>query len=358
MKYKIIGLYLAIGLFSMASGQAQGTAGMACASPVTVQGFKTCADVGKAEQEGSLVLYSPNAEQGTVALLQAFEAAFPKIKTKYIRLQTGALYSKLMSERRAGSYLVDVVNLSDMGLALDLQKRGGYEHYVSPQLAAYESRFKSKPEGYFTWGDIIMAGIAYNPKTVSPADAPKDWGDLADPKWRGGINVKSANSGVQYTTWYVLRDLLGADYWDAIAKQKPRAFDSYVQQFDRVANGEDKLVVTAQYTSYLEFKAKGAPLEFVVPPAGMPVSPEVFGIAQNAPHAQAARLYLDWFLSPKGQKVMADALIGHSARLDVEPPPGALPVSKMKLLAPEDWNAYLNGRKDFIQQWGKISGLR
>ncbi len=358
MKYQIISLCAAIGLLSAGAGHAQDAAGAACANPVTVQGFKTCANVEKAEQEGGLTLYSPNVEQGTVKLLQAFETAFPKIKTKYIRLQTGALYSKLMAERQARSYLVDVVTLSDIGLALDFQKRGGYEPYLSPQLAAYEPRFKSKPEGLFTWGDIIIAGIAYNPKTVSPADAPKEWSDLTDPKWKGAINVKSANSGLQYTTWYVLRDLLGPDYWDAFAKQKPRAFDSYVQQFDRLANGEDKLVVAAQYTGYLEFKEKGAPLEFIAPPSGLPVGPEVSGVVKNAPHPEAARLYMDWFLSPLGQKVMADALIGHSARLDVAPPPGGLPLSKMKLLAPEDWDAYLTGRKGFVQQWGKISGLR
>ncbi|MGP1667419.1 MAG: ABC transporter substrate-binding protein [Rhodanobacter sp.] len=358
MKYEIISLCAAVGLSFAGTVSAQSATSAPCPHPITVQGFKTCADVQKAEQEGEVVLYSPDVERGTVKVLAAFKAAFPKINTKYLRLQTGALYSKLMAERQAKSFLVDVVNLSDVGLALDFQKRGGYDQYHSPELSAYESRFKSKPEGFFTWGCVIMAGIAYNPATVKPVDAPKDWKDLLDPKWAGGLSVKSANSGLQHTTWYELREVLGKDYWERFAKQKPRAFDSYVQQYDRLSNGEDKLTVTAQYSGFLEFKAKGAPIEFIAPPTGLPAGPEVIGVANNAPHPQAARLFLDWFLSPLGQKVNADAIFNYSARTDVDPPPGGIHLSKMKLLVPNDWDAYVKSRKEFVELWGRLSGLR
>lgn len=331
-----------------------------CDSPITVQGFQTCADVQKAETEGTLVVYSPNIEQGTVKLLQAFESAFPKIKTKYIRLQSGALYSKLMAERQAKSYLVDVLNMSDRGLAEDFLKRDGYQKYQSPQIPAYEPRFRSKPEGYFTAGTLIMVGIAYNPNNIAPEDVPKDWTDLNNPKWQGGISVKSANSGVQYTTWHELRDAYGEQYWEDFAKQKPRAFDSYVQQFDRIINGEDKFAHTAQYSGYLEFKKRGAPIAFVPPSTGLPVIPEVWGVVNQAPHPQAARLFMDWVLSAQGQTVMTEAFYVHSPRTDVAPPPGGIPLSEMTLLTPEpdDWEEYVRMRKDFVKEWGRLSGLR
>jgi iron(III) transport system substrate-binding protein len=357
MKHIIFILSVAASLLAVGAAKAQETGGALCAKPVTVQGFATCADVKKAEEEGGLVLYSPDVEQGTVKILAAFQAAFPKIKAKYIRLQTGALYAKLMAERQAKSYFPDVVMLSDMSLARNFQGRGGYQRYISPQMSAYESRFKSSPEGFFTWGSVIMAGIAYNPKILSAADAPKDWGDLTDPKWQGAVSVKSGNSGLQYTTWYLLRKIYGKDYWSHFATQKPRAFDSYVQQFDRIVNGEDKVAVTAQYSGYLEFKHKGAPIQFVVPPTGLPTGPQVWGVVNPAPHPQAARLFLDWFLSPAGQKVMANALFMHSARTNAEPPPGGVALSKMKLLIPDDWDVYEKGRRDFVRRWGEIAGM-
>ena len=52
-------------------------------------GFKTCANVEKAEAEGAFVLYSTDPEAGQVKLLASFNKVFPKIKTSYVRLQAG-----------------------------------------------------------------------------------------------------------------------------------------------------------------------------------------------------------------------------------------------------------------------------
>ncbi len=343
---------------SMGPAWAADAPAAACAAPQQVQGFETCADLQKAEQEGAVVIYSPDVEQGTASMLEAFHALFPKIKTNYLRLQTGALYAKIQAERQAHTYDVDVINLSDIGLALDFQKRGGYARYLSPQFAAYKPAFLSQPAGDWTWGSIIIAGIAYNPHVVPPAEAPKTWKDLLDPKWAGAVSVKSTNSGLQHVTWYELTRLYGASYWQQFAKQEPRVFDSYVQQFDRLSNGQDKVASTAQYSGVLQFKAKGAPIDLTVPPDGMPAGPEVWGVVNNAPHPEAGKLFLDWFLSPLGQKATEDALFMHSAREDVPPPPGGVPITKIKLLIPSDWQKFLASRPDFLRAWDSLAGMR
>jgi iron(III) transport system substrate-binding protein len=341
----------------IAAGQAGSASGL-CASPKQMQGFKTCADVEKAKQEGEVVIYSPDVERGTVKLLESFHALFPEIKTNYVRLQTGALYAKLRAERQARTYVVDVLNLSDPGLVIDFMKRDGYVRYVSPEMAAYKAEYKSEPEGYWTWGSIILAGIAYNPKFLAPDQAPKTWNDLLDPKWAGSVNVKMSTSGLQHVTWYVLNNQIGADYWKKFSEQKPHAFDSYVQQFDRLVNGQDKIAEAAQYSGYLEFKQKGAPLEFVYPSPGLPATPEIWGVVNDAPHPAAARLFLDWFLSPLGQKAIAEALFMNSPRTDVAPPPGGVSTGELKLLFPKDWPAFITSRPDFNRVWDSMTGLR
>jgi iron(III) transport system substrate-binding protein len=160
----------AVAAFILPVGQAD--ADGACANPSQMDGFKTCADLAKAEQEGVFVLYTTDPEAGTAKLMASFNQAFPKIKTSFIRLQAGALFAKLMAERQAKSYLVDAMQISDLGFVLELEKRKGYMQYVSPEMAAYKADYKSKPEGYWTWGTVIMAGLAYNPKTV-PARRPR-----------------------------------------------------------------------------------------------------------------------------------------------------------------------------------------
>lgn len=340
------------------TGAASAQQAKLCDKPRQMEGFKTCADVAKAEAEGAFVLYSTDPDAGQAKLLAAFNKAFPKIKTNYVRLQAGALYAKLLSERQAKSYLVDVIQLSDMGMILDFQKRDGFTQYISPEMAAFKKEYKSTPEGYWTWGSIIMAGLATNPKVVPTAEAPKKWEDLLDPKWKDGISVKVSNSGLQHGVWYTLKPILGDDYFKKFAEQKPRAFDSYVQQYGRLVDGQDKVIMGAQYSGYLEFKAKGAPLDFVFPATGAPAVPETYGIVADGPHPNAAQLFMDWFLSPIGQKALSEALLLHSPRDDVPPPAGGVPLKEMKLLVPADWTAFEKDRPSFAKQWNRIVGAR
>jgi hypothetical protein len=129
-----------------------------CPTPREVQGFLTCADVAKAEAEGAVVYYSPDVERQLVAVLEKFHELFPKIKTdQYLREQTGRLYAKLNAERQAGTYLADVLALSDYAPGLDLLKKDGYVPYVSPQVVNFGPR--GRPAG---------AESAFSIRTVYP----------------------------------------------------------------------------------------------------------------------------------------------------------------------------------------------
>jgi len=58
-----------------------------------------------AEQEGE-VAYSAS---GSYRFLDEFHKAFPKIKTVVVSLSCSDVVSRIMTERRAGKYLADVV---------------------------------------------------------------------------------------------------------------------------------------------------------------------------------------------------------------------------------------------------------
>src|SRR5215472_10970219 len=183
-----------------------------------VHDFQTAADVAKAEQEGEVVYYGHDGEAGIATLLEAFRKDFPKIKTNYVRLQTGALYAKITAERSANRYLVDVLQLSDISPAIDFQKKGGYESYHSPEYASYKPAYLSTPAGFFAWVGVTFAGISYNRSKVKPEQAPKTWKDILNPAFKDGISAKLATSGMQHAQWYMLRKLYGNDFWQAFAK--------------------------------------------------------------------------------------------------------------------------------------------
>ena len=321
--------------------------------------FQTAADVAKAEQEGEVVYYSHDGEQGIVTLLDAFKKDFPKIKTSYVRLQTGGLYAKITAERSAGRFGVDVLQLSDISPAIDFQKKGGWEQYASPEYAGYKAEYQSSPAGYYGVPGVSFAGISYNRTKVKTEQAPKTWKDILNPAFKDGISAKLANSGMQHAQWYMLRKLYGNDFWPEFAKQRPKGFDARAQLFDRLAKGDDRMCVLAEYAGYTLFQEKGADIEFVSPPEGLPAIAIYLGVVNRAPHPEAAKLFVDWALSRRGQLVYQNQkiLLYGSVRADAGPMPTGKRLSDFKLLFPTDWADYVASHPVFVKEWNAIMGL-
>src|SRR5712664_2352753 len=324
-----------------------------------VHDFQTLADIAKGEQEGEVVYYGHDSEPGIGVLLDAFKKDFPKIKTSYVRLQTGALYAKITAERSAGRFGVDVLQLSDISPAIDFQKKGGWEQYMSPEYSAYKTEHQSAPAGHYTWGGVSFAGISYNRAKVKPEQAPKTWKDILNPAFKDGVSAKLATSGMQHAQWYVLRKLYGNDFWQEFAKQRPKGFDARAQLFDRLSKGDDRMCVLAEYAGYTLFAEKGAEIEFVAPPDGLPATAFFIGVVNRAPHPEAAKLFVDWALSKRGQAVYQNQkiLLYGSVRNDAGPMPTGKRLPDFKLLSPTDWDDYVVSHPVFVKDWNGIMGL-
>lgn len=329
------------------------------APPTNVLDFHTYADMAKVEQEGQFVFYCHENEAGTAAIVDAFTKDFPKIQGSYVRAQTGALYSKILAERSAGRFDVDVIQLSDLAPAIDFQKKGGYEIYHSPEAAAYQPKYLSDPPGAYFWTGVDFTGICYSTSRVPAAEAPKNWKDLLNPRWKGAISCKIAASGLQFVEWYELRKLYGDGYWKSFAKLNPHAFDSRVQLMDRLANGDDKVTAVGEYAAYVLYNKKGADIAFVAPQDGLPATPLVVGAVSKAPHPEVAKLFVDWAMSLRGQKFYQDNLnlIYASVRSDALPMVTGVRLRDFKLLAPTDMADYLASHDQFLKEWGAMLGL-
>jgi iron(III) transport system substrate-binding protein len=328
--------------------------------PVTkVLDFTTAADITKAELEGEFLFYSHDSEPAIAGILEAFNKDFPKIKGKYVRAQNGALFSRTVAERSAGRFTADVIQFSEPTTAIDFQKRGGYSRYVSPQTEFYAPEHLSSPVGDYFWIGVTFAGLAYNTEKVKPEDAPKEWKDILKPIWMNGANVKQSSSGTQFVQWYELRKLYGDTFWSEFAKLRPRGFDSRAQQFERLAKGDDKLCVLAEYAGYLLVKEKGAPVAFVAPADGLPAGPLLCGIADKAPHQEAARLFIDWQMSLRGQSHQQTNpyLYYGSVRKDAPPMPGGQRLKDYKLLVPSNMDEFSASRPAFNKEWNAMLGL-
>ena len=204
-----------------------------------------------------------------------------------------------------------------------------------------------------------FAGIGYNRSKVTAAQAPKTWKDILSPAYKDGISAKLSTSGMQHMQWYTLRKLYGGDFWQEFAKQRPKGFDSRAQLFDRLAKGDDRVCALAEYAGYTLFKEKGAEIDFVAPGDGLPATPALIGVVNRAPHPEAAKLFLDWAISNRGQAVYQTQtiLLYGSVRNDAPPMATGKKLSDFKLLFPTDWSDFQASHGAFVKEWNALMGL-
>ena len=333
----------------------------ACEKPRQMDGFKTCANVEKAFQEGDLVHYAPDTESAQAQYLTEFRKTFPQIKTNFLRLQTGALYARINAERQGRTYVPDTLILTEIGFALDFQKRGGYALYPSPELEFYKPHMKSSPEGYFTWDNEIIAGIAYNPTVVKPAEAPTSWQDLLNPRWKGQMMWStSRGSGAPQFVGNILVSMgqeAGKAYLQKLKQQNiAKSTASARQILDLVIAGEYPLSVQIFNHHAHISKAAGAPVEWH-PLEPVTATNNSIGLVKTAPHPHAAMLFMDFVLSRKGQRVFqaANYLPAHpevpALQADLKP---GVRFKKANYLSPEllydksnEWADYFE--KEFLR---------
>lgn len=356
---RAIGLIASVASIMLAGGgaaQAQSPAA-ACAAPKEVQGFLTCADVEAAKKEGTVVLYAPAGQAQQLAILKEFNKLFPEIRVQSVWAQTGSLYAKVQQEVKTNNTLVDVLVLSDPTLLNDMQKSKTIADYVSPELKGYtDPHMQSTPPGYWTSWGLVATAIVYNTTTIGP-NPPESWKELADKRFEGRrASVKNTTSGLQFAQWKTIADVLGPEYWTkGIAPLKPIAFDSFTQQYDRLASGADLVAINGQISGAMQYIEKGAPFKIVYPKEGVPATLEGVSVVSSAPHPQAARLLVDYLLSKKGQTAIVDIMQYFSSRTDVEPPKNSGAPADVKFLVP-DWATVAGARKQFEADWAVVLG--
>src|SRR5574341_1408093 len=139
-----------------------------------------------AKKEGKVVWYSSLAVPSTEKIAKMFEAAYPGIKVDAHRTGSQRVLQRLMQELQANIKNADVVHTSDAGHFVLLKEKKLLMKYAPAGVEKFPAGFKDK-EGYHYGLRSTLSVIAFNPKVVGAAEAPKTWKDLLDPKWGGKL---------------------------------------------------------------------------------------------------------------------------------------------------------------------------
>lgn len=297
-------------VFVLTTFSAQGVGIAASASEVLkkIQGLapaqrKSVLEEG-AKKEGQVVIYTSVSLSDYPKILAAFEQTHPFIKTNAFRSTPSGVFRRVDTEARVGRHAVDIVGSAPIEV-WQLKQRQLSTPYASPERTAlFKGSYDS--DSYWTAFDITPIVLAINTKMVSPKEAPQNYKDLLDPKWKGKMSL-----GTEDYDWFsVMLDHMGKDkgleYMKALAKQNLHMpGSSSVMRVQLLLGGESAIAVAARGRRVAELKSKGAPIDFRIfdPYAG---EPDLLALMQRSPNPHAAILFYDWLISQEGQSKMSD----------------------------------------------------
>jgi iron(III) transport system substrate-binding protein len=323
--------------------------GVFLSSPVHAQSASQSALVEGAKKEGRVVWYTSMAIDTSKPLLDAFLKEYPFIKADLVRAGEEQLTNRIMSETRAGKWYFDAVSTSAISV---MAEKHIIAPHVVPERDAFIDQFRD-PQGYWTGVFVNNLVLAYNTRMVPAKEAPKDYPDLLDPKWKGQILMDSTDYdwfGTLMTVWGKEKTI---QYMQRLARQEPSWRRGHGLTAQLVGAGETALAWA--YSFRIErMKKDGAPVEWVDTFDPLVVTISGIALSAKAANPNAAKLLINFATSKRGQEMVRE-MRRIPARTDVKPLAPKMDQTKLKLKAvPKE--VYL-GLDDHAREFRKIFGL-
>jgi iron(III) transport system substrate-binding protein len=293
----------------------------------------TPALVDAARKEAKVILYSSMDLPVGEKLGKAFEAQYPDIQVQVERSGSERLFQRVDQEFASGIRAADVINSSDASHFISWKKNGWLAPFVSEDVAQHFMPGYRDPDGMFATTRIWLSSIAYNTNLVKPADAPKSFADLLDPRWAGKmVKGHPAYSGTIMTATFQMVRELGWDYMEKLSKQRVMQVQSSTDPPKKLSLGERAVMADGNEYGIVLLKEAGQPVEPVYPTEGTPTISGPSGIFVTAPHPNAARLFQAWLHTRETQQFFIDFTAQYSVHAQVQAKPGRRRISDIKLM--------------------------
>jgi ABC-type Fe3+ transport system substrate-binding protein len=299
----------------------------------------------KAKPEGQLVLYSGGPVAPYESFAKEFQQRFPGMTVSITGGFSNVLNNKINEQLHAKKLEVDMAFFQTVQDFVAWKQQGVLLNFKPEGYDQIAPAFRD-PDGAFTTTKVTAITYAYNTTLVAPDAVPKSALDFLKPEFKGKlITCYPADDDATLYLFYTIVQKYGWDYMDRYMANSP----NFVQGHLNVARsvGEGTNAVTLDGTSTVNEVARGGlPAKLLFSHEDpTPLFTLTAGIFNDAPHPNAAKLFLTWYMAKEQQ-----SRIGvFSARTDVPPPPGLMPLSSYKVA-----NAY----REFVTDEKQLNELR
>jgi iron(III) transport system substrate-binding protein len=322
--------------------------------------------IAAAKKEGKVVIYSALDTKAAQPLIKDFSALYPDIKVEYNDMNSTELYNRFIAEVASGQGSADVMWSSAMDLQVKLVDEGHATTYASPEMPKLPKWAVYKNQAYGTTYEPAV--FIYNKRLLTGDEIPTDHASFAKvmttkaDKLKGKVTTYDIEkSGVGFM--FVVLD---SKYFPAMADIEKgfgstgyKVYSSTGNMLEKVSSGEHLLGYNVLGSYALVRSKKDPNLGVVLPKDYTLVLSRVMFIGKAAKNPNAAKLWTDYILSVRGQKLIGSDVELFSMREDVDAEYTAAKLNKQlggavkPIPVAAEITEYLDQKKrlDFLAKW-------
>ncbi len=311
-----------------------------------------------AKREGEITWYSGQySADSSEAAGRAFNERYPGVRCNVVRSTSQVAFQRLSQDARAGVGQCDVFSSTNSGHLLQLKRQNRLTQYRPVNADGMLPSIRvSDPDNYFQTTFLGIFVMAHNTRLVAEADAPRSWTDILDPKWKDKLAVGHPGFSGAVGVWALqMRTMNGPDFLRRFEANKPQVGRSSVDPVTMLNSGERSIAVAVATGTVLLSASRGNPLKLIYPSEGVLAAISPSGIIRNAPHPNAAKLFMEFQTGPALSTAVRELFID-GLRPDVPPPIGSRPLDQITLLSPSMEEAE-RGVPEVREQWREIFGI-
>jgi ABC-type Fe3+ transport system substrate-binding protein len=319
-------------------------AGATAAAPAQAQSLDDL--YAKAKGEGAFAFYVGGPTAPWEARAKIFEERYPGIKITIGGGFSNVLDKKIDQQLAAGKLEVDAAILQTIADFVRWKAEKRLLAFTPPGFDKMDAAFKDK-DATFRATMVNVVPYMYNTEKVAAGDVPNSALDFLKPQFQGKI-VTAYPADDDVTLWVFHHIVLkyGWGYMDKYMAAKPNFIQGHLGEQRSIASGQNLATFDSILDITSELKRQGMSVDSHFPSVdALPIWPLSGAIFRDAPHPDAAKLFLSWLLEPEQQAKLPT----WSPRSDVPPPAGYKPLLSYKVA--NDYRAFLTDQT-------KVAALR
>lgn len=283
-----------------------------------------------AKKEGKVVVSLPASAELRKMTEEVFKRRYG-IEIEIVPGRGASIVRRIADESKAGIRNFDIHVGGSSSVVSGLLAEGTLEP-IEPSLILPEVKEAQNWWGGHMWVDrgkryvysfqaYLTESMWYNSNLLRPEEA-RSYDDFLNPKWRGKIGYLDPRTpGAGDSNWSYMWVVKGEDYLKRLAAQSLFIGRDQRLLAENLAKGKIALVIGLSHYTFLPFIRAGLPVKPLPP-----VKEGTYGtggsgnlsIIKNAPHPNAAKVYVNWLLGKEGQEVFTKAMGQATRRLDVD----------------------------------------